>query len=91
MSKRSGTIAAAIVAFVLGAFAVQLLPNAIAQDKQPKAPTWHHGLGLKVRKGDEADFNKDTKKIGLEVYRDENNGNWIYITENGSIAVVPGK
>jgi hypothetical protein len=46
---------------------------------------------VKARRGDEPDFTKDTKKIGIEVFRDENNGNLIYVTEGGSIAVMPGK
>jgi hypothetical protein len=57
---------------------------------EPKAPKFLHGLELKVRKGGEADFTKDTKRYGIEVFRDENNGNLVYITETGAIAVVPG-
>jgi hypothetical protein len=56
-----------------------------------KAPSWKHAMNLKVRKAGEKDFNKDTKVLGLEVFKDENNGNLVYITEKGEIAVVPGK
>jgi hypothetical protein len=56
-----------------------------------KAPEWLHGLDLKVRKGGQQDFDPMTKSYGLEVFRDENNGNLIYISETGSISVVPGK
>jgi hypothetical protein len=48
-------------------------------------------MNVKSRTSKEDDFNKDTKKYGIEVYKDENNGNLIYISETGSIAVVPGK
>jgi hypothetical protein len=48
-------------------------------------------LELKVRKAGEVDFTNATKMIGLEVFRDENNGNLIYVAETGSIAVVAGK
>ena len=41
-----------------------------------------------VRKADEDNFNKDTKQVGVEVFTDANNGNLIYISETGSIAVV---
>jgi hypothetical protein len=58
---------------------------------KPKNPVWKHAMDLKVRKAGEADFNKDTKKFGLEVFKDENNGNVVYICETGSFAVVPGK
>src|SRR5881296_3001665 len=56
-----------------------------------KAPEWLHGLDLSCRRHNEADFTKDTKKWGVEVFRDETNGNLIYITEVGAIAVAPGK
>ena len=48
-------------------------------------------LGISLFMGGEKDFGPKTKTFGLEVFRDENNGNWIYICETGSIAVVPGK
>src|SRR5262249_49634526 len=55
-----------------------------------KGPTWFHAFEIKVRKADEKEFGKDTKMVGVEVYRDENTGNLIYLCETGSIAVVPG-
>lgn len=43
-------------------------------------------------KSSEFNFNdKETKKYGIEVYKDEENGNLIYISEIRSIAVVPAK
>jgi hypothetical protein len=65
------------------------LPALRAQDT--RGPKWLYGLGLKVRKGAEADFTRQTNKIGVEVFRDENNNNLIYISETGSIAVVPAR
>jgi len=53
-----------------------------------KAPERLHGLALSCRKYNEKDFTKDTKKWGVEVFRDENNGNLIYITETGALAVA---
>jgi hypothetical protein len=91
MTKRTGTLAVALVAFVLGAVAVQLLPRVYAQSGDIKSPKWQYGLSVKVRKAEENDFGKETKRVGIEVYRDENHGNLIYISENGSIAVVPAK
>ena len=55
-----------------------------------KAPEWLHGLDLKCRKGGQKDFDANTKVYGLEVFRDDNNGNLIYICENGTLSVVPG-
>ena len=66
----------------------QLPPPAAAGPKDAKLA---HGLELPVRKAGEKDFTRETKKIGVEVYRDENNGNLIYVSETGSIAVVPGR
>ena len=43
-------------------------------DAKPKAPTWMHGLEFRVRKAGEAEFGAGTKKWGMEVFRDENNG-----------------
>jgi len=79
------------VCFLVGALAAPHLPFVRAQDAKVKAPEWRHGMELRVRKAGEADFNKDTKKYGIEVFRDENTGNLVYISETGSIAVVPGK
>lgn len=56
----------------------------------PKDPKFLHGLELKCRKGNEDDFNKDTKRWGIECFKDENNGNLVYLTEAGAIAVLPG-
>lgn len=55
-----------------------------------KAPLWLHGLDLACRKHDEKAFTSATKKWGVEVYRDENNGNLIFLCETGSLAVIPG-
>lgn len=90
MSKRMQVLLIALVCFLLGCVLTPHLPFArAAQDT--KAPKWLHGLEFKVRKAGEADFNKETKKYGIEVFRDENNGNLVYISETGSIAVVPSK
>ncbi|MGL4552506.1 MAG: hypothetical protein ACRC33_15135 [Gemmataceae bacterium] len=56
-----------------------------------KEPKWQYGLELSVRKAGEAKFTKDTKRIGIEVFQDENNGGLVYVTESGQLAVVPGK
>jgi hypothetical protein len=91
MGKRLRILLVGVVCFVLGALLVPRLPFVRAQDTKAKAPEWKHGMELRVRKAGEADFGASTKKYGIEVFRDENNGNLIYISENGSIAVVPGK
>jgi hypothetical protein len=93
MSTRSKLLVVALIAFLLGTLVAQNLPYALGQPAGagPKVPSWLHGMNLKSRKFDEGDFSDKTKKYGIEVFKDENNGNLIYISETGSIAVVPGK
>ena len=90
MSKRLLLPLVGMICLLLGVLVSPHLPLARAQDKA-KNPVWLHGVNLKARNAREDDFGKDTRKFGIEVYRDENNGNLIYISETGSIAVVPGK
>ena len=90
MSKRAiGLIG--VVTFLAGWVIGQTVPFVEAQATKAKAPTWLYGMNVKSRKFDETDFTDKTKKVGLEVFKDEHNGNLIYISESGSIAVVPGK
>lgn len=91
MSARVKMILVGMVCFLAGALVVQNMPYVHAQPTEPKAPKWLHGMNLKARKDNEGNFTDATKKYGIEVFRDENNGNLIYISETGSIAVVPGK
>ena len=88
MSKRVQVYVVGLVCFLLGLLLAPHLPFAQAQENKVKAPIFMHGMEVRSRKAGEADFNKDTKKWGIEVYKDENNGNTIYISETGSIAVV---
>jgi hypothetical protein len=91
MSKRVQFPLIGLVCFLLGLFVAERVPFLRAADEKAKAPVFLYGMNLKSRKSTEYDFNKDTKKYGIEVYKDENNGNLVYISETGSIAVLPGK
>jgi hypothetical protein len=91
MSKRVQVFLVGAVCFLTGCLLTQQLPFVRAQNQETKAPQWMHGLEFRVRKAGEADFKPDTKKFGIEVFKDANNGNLVYISETGSIAVVPGK
>lgn len=86
MSKKSKYLLAT-AAFLCG-FVLCEFGRTYVYAQESKAPKWSHGLMLRSRKGEEADFTKDTKKYGVEVFVDENNGNLIYISETGDIAVV---
>ena len=56
-----------------------------------KDPDWKYGLELATRKAGEDKVTKDTRRYGLEVFVDENNGNVIYISQTGDLAVVSPK
>ncbi|MGE3805143.1 MAG: hypothetical protein AB7K24_10765 [Gemmataceae bacterium] len=90
MSNRAKTFIVAGLFFVLG-LVVNHLSTAVVAQPASKGPKWSHAMSLAARKSTEADFTKDTRKFGIEVFKDENNGNWIYISETGDIAVVPAK
>ncbi|MCS6853038.1 MAG: hypothetical protein NZ700_17925 [Gemmataceae bacterium] len=91
MSRRVQVALVGLVCFLLGWVVAQQLPLVHAQTVTPKSPTWLHGLDLRVRKGGQKDFDEKTPKYGVEVFRDDNNGNLVYISETGSIAVVPAR
>ncbi len=65
------------------------VPDKVPDSKDVKKPKPLYGLEAKVRKSDEADFTDKTQKIGIEVFKDENTGTLIYISEAGSIQAVP--
>jgi hypothetical protein len=71
--------------------AVAVLPDRGVSTPAGKAKDFVHlyGLDLPCRKHNEPNFGKETRKFALEVYRDENNGNLIYLCETGSLAVLP--
>jgi len=70
-----------------------VLPSALAGASSGKgtAPDWNYGLDLGVRGPKEDKITKDSKKYGVEVFKDTNNGCQIYVVETGEIAVVPSK
>ena len=71
MSKRVQVYVIGLVCFLLGLLLAPHLPFARAQENKVKAPIFMHGMEVRSRKAGEADFNKDTKKWGIEVYKDE--------------------
>jgi hypothetical protein len=62
-----------------------------AKDTAPPAPPFSNLLGyeLTVRQPGETHFTKDSTIVELEVYRDNQRGNLVYVTGAGAIAVVP--
>lgn len=56
-----------------------------------KGPSWLTGLDLPARKAGEKEFTKATKMHAMEVFRDPNADNWLFITEQGNLAATTGK
>ena len=73
--------------------AIAVVPDTTDGKSAPsaKAPAWLHGLDLACRRHNEPSFTKDTRKWGVEVFLDVNNGNLIFLCENGNLAVTPGR
>lgn len=71
-----------------GAVAV-IAAGSVKSDSGP--PEWLHGQDLQCRKYGEKEFSKDTRKFGIELFRDNNAGNVLILSEVGSLAVVPAK
>lgn len=69
--------------------AVKAVPDKVPEAKDIKKPKPLYGLEAKVRRFDEPDFTDKTAKMGIEVFKDENTGTLLYISEAGSIAAVP--
>jgi hypothetical protein len=61
----------------------------LAEGEKVKRPVPVDAFLLKVRKANEVDFSDKTKKVPVEVFEDPNANTLLYITETGSIAVVP--
>src|SRR5437879_2936962 len=63
----------------LGLALLAVLPvAALAAAQQAKSPSWSHAFDHKCRDAKHPIF-KDAPAFGIEVFRDENNGNGIYI------------
>jgi hypothetical protein len=76
--------------YITDAGAIAVIPaTGATKPAEVKTPVWYHAFEVKVRKADEKMFTKDTKTYGVEVYKDENAGTLIYVSETGAIAVVP--
>jgi hypothetical protein len=68
-----------------GAVAFAPVPGGLVTTKGPK---WHHGLEPKVRAPEQPSFDS-AKRFGMEVFKDENTGGLVYVTETGGIATAP--
>jgi len=71
-----------------GSAAASAAPETAPENEKIKAPKALYGMTLPVRKGDQVEFTKDTKPYGVEVYKDDNTGGLLYLSETGAIAAV---
>jgi hypothetical protein len=60
------------------------VPAALVTNKGPK---WHHALDVKVRAPEQTTFD-NAKKLGMEIFRDENTNDLMYITEVGAVTTA---
>jgi hypothetical protein len=67
-----------------GSVALAVVPPGLITTNGPK---WHHALEPKVRAPEQESFEK-AKKFGMEIFKDENTGGLLYVTEVGSIAAA---
>jgi hypothetical protein len=67
-----------------GSVSLSPVPGALVTNKGPK---WNHALEPKVRTPEQVQFDS-AKKFGMEIFRDENTNDLIYITEIGAISTV---
>ena len=65
-----------------GSIALAPIPATLVTDKGPK---WDHAFELKVRGINQSSFD-NARKVGLEIYRDDNTSDLIYLSETGGIA-----
>ena len=72
-----------------GSLAIGTAPQTAPAPDEVKAPQALYGLTVQVRDAEQKNFTDDTKKYSVEVFKDANTGELIYITDTGSIAVAP--
>jgi hypothetical protein len=89
MSHPASLTTNALRGLLLGGLFIALLPAGIALSQQPQPPKWSHAFDLKCRSSKDPKFDK-ARGFGVEVFRDENNGQGLYINEIGVLAAVPG-
>src|SRR5262245_37270155 len=87
MAQPARFVCNALVCLIGAGLTAGALPRVAAQ--APRPPQWTHALDLKARKSTEPTFTDKTRTFGVEVFRDDNNGNGVYLVETGAIAVTP--
>src|SRR5438093_576760 len=63
--------------------------SSLHAQQKPKELVWTHAFDLACRKLGEDKFTKDTKKYGVEAFKDTNNDLGLFISEVGGIGITP--
>src|SRR5262249_45587771 len=74
--------------YVAQSGALSVVPKGLFKSGDGKGPLSQHGFSISVRP---ADKKAKTPSFGVECFLDENNNDLIYVTETGSISVIPTK
>src|SRR4051812_23335258 len=80
---------AGLVGLVGGLAAAAVGPEAFGQPAEAPKPVWVYAHDLRVRKGGEKDFTKETPKVGVEFFKDDAGGALVAVTQAGNLAAVP--
>jgi hypothetical protein len=73
-----------------GNLAVVPTKQARFPEGKPRPARSVRGLSLAVRKPQEKDGGDTASRFGVEIYRDENSGQLLYLSDRGALAVMPG-
>jgi hypothetical protein len=84
----AGTAKGGTLFYLTEAGFVATAPHTGAFVPDAKSVTWKSAMALRARKGGQEKF-EEAKKFGIEVFQDNRTGNLIFISETGSIAVLP--
>lgn len=78
--------------FLAGAAVAHWAPRSQAlQENKAKAPEWKSSAVIAVRKAGENEVGPGTRRVGVEIFKDEATGTWLFVSETGDIAVAPAK
>src|SRR5438270_872758 len=74
---------------LFGLIVTSMVSGADGQEKKLKELQWSHAFDLACRKYGEPEITKETKRWGVEAFRDNNTGFGLYISQAGTMALAP--
>jgi hypothetical protein len=77
------------IVFVVLSLMTGFVGGRLGMAQNPAAPTWMSSVNSGwVSVANSADYSQPAKKYQIGIFRDDSNGNLVYVSETGSIAVV---